>query len=189
MIWPAGFVQTHRFRSSLLHLRGHTHSWLDPIMSRRHRDDQAVNTYTHTFLILVHGYTSNSSKMFVETQRHTPLLDPTHKWSVAARLMMECSGRLERHSHEVWLTKVTMTTVRSILGGDSSISWEGGEGEGNKWKFKVKFMHLAVWEAFFLGLAKCERWVDLMGWRLRNFWWPVSAKRRPTAVGRVCSTE
>lgn len=48
----------------------------------------------------------------------------SHMWSVVALLMMECSGRLERHSHEVWLTKAAMTTDRSILGGDSSISWQ-----------------------------------------------------------------
>lgn len=48
----------------------------------------------------------------------------SHMWSVVALLMMECSGRLERQSHEVWLTKVTMTTDWSILFGDSSISWQ-----------------------------------------------------------------
>lgn len=52
------------------------------------------------------------------------LYTPTHTWSAAARLMMEWSGRLERHSHEVWLMNDTMTTERSILGGDISISWQ-----------------------------------------------------------------
>ena len=67
------------------------------------------------------------TKIFVLQHKRTHTLHYntfSHMWSVVALLMMECSGRLERHSHEVWLMKVTMTTDRSILGGDSSISWQ-----------------------------------------------------------------
>lgn len=58
--------------------------------------------------------------MFVDTS----LCAHTHKWSVVARLMIEWSGRLERHSHEVWLTKVTMRTSGFFQGGVTSISWQ-----------------------------------------------------------------
>lgn len=135
------------------------------------------------------------------------LLALTHRWSVAARLMMEWSGRLERHSHEVWLTKVTMTTERSILGGDSSINWqeEGWSVRGvcvcteNSWKrlfifYYFPFFLLCCFPYNTMSDDECFSWcVDVMAARLCNCAWlwivltrcPVAAKGRPTAVGRV----
>lgn len=84
-----------------------------------HNDPEVQGTSGGEHLHKQTHYKHKQTLMHQGWSSHTSV---THSRLVAARLMMEWSGRLDIHSQEVWLTKVTMTTVRSILGGDSSIS-------------------------------------------------------------------